>query len=203
VRGVTDEQERKRPSFWLLRLLVILGGLYGIGFGLFVLRVPMAVAEPGASVERVDGIVALTGDDSRLAPAVALLERGRGDRLLITGVNPQTKKDELRVLLDGGTAFDCCADLGFEATDTRGNAIEAARWARTHSYTSLILVTSNAHMPRSLLEFSAQMPEVKLVPYAVDYLQADLGWLQRLARLNDEYAKFLASSARIALFERG
>jgi uncharacterized SAM-binding protein YcdF (DUF218 family) len=57
-------------------------------------------------------------------------------------------------------------------------------------------------MPRSLLEFSAQMPEVTLVPYAVDSLQSELGWLPRLVRLNNEYAKFLASSARISLLER-
>jgi uncharacterized SAM-binding protein YcdF (DUF218 family) len=198
---VTDEQH-KRPSFWLLRLLVILGVMYGAGFGLFLLRVPKA-APANAAVERADGIVALTGDDARLVPAVELLEAGAGRRLLITGVNPQTKKSELKVLLEGGANFDCCADLGFEATDTRGNAIEAAAWARMHQYKSVILITSNAHMPRSLLEFSAAMPEVRLVPYAVESLQADLGWLPRLVRLNDEYAKFLASSARIALFERG
>jgi len=198
---VTDAHER-RPSFWFLRLLVILGVMYGVGFGLFLLRVPAAAAS-NAPVAPADGIVALTGADSRLIPAVTLLEAGVGQRLLITGVNPQTKKSELRALLGGKSRFDCCADLGFDATDTRGNAREAAEWVRTNNYDSVILVTSNAHMPRSLLEFSAQMPEVKLIPYAVDSLQADLGWLQRLAQLNGEYAKFLASSLRISLFERG
>ena len=197
---MTDEQQ-KQPSFWLLRLLVIIGAMYGAGFGLFLLRVPDASAA-NAPVARADGIVALTGDDSRLLPAVELLEAGAGQRLLITGVNPQTKKSELKVLLGGGTAFDCCADLGFEATDTRGNAVEAAEWLGLHRYRSLILITSDAHMPRSLLEFSAQMPEVTLVPYAVDSLQSELGWLPRLVRLNNEYAKFLASSARISLLER-
>ena len=165
----------------------------------------MRVPAPAAveTVNLADGIVALTGREARLVPAVALLERGVGHRLLITGVNPATKKSELKLLLKGGTAFDCCADLGFEATDTRGNAREGAEWVRMHGYKSVILVTSNAHMPRSLLEFSARLPEVTLVPYAVDALQPQLGLLQRVARLNIEYAKFLASSARISLFERG
>ena len=46
--------------------------------------------------------------------------------------------------------FDCCADLGFMAADTHGNAQETADWARAHRYKSLIVVTANYHMPRSL-----------------------------------------------------
>jgi uncharacterized SAM-binding protein YcdF (DUF218 family) len=195
---VTDpDKPRKEPSFWMLRLAVVLGLLYGLGFGLFVLRVTIA-EHP---VERADAIVALTGGGGRLGPAVALLERGTGGRLLITGVNPQTRKSELKVLLRGGTAFDCCADLGFEAADTRGNAEEAAAWVNGHGYRSVILVTSNDHMPRSLLEFSAHLPGVKLLPYAVSPVLTDVPLLRRLQRLHSEYAKFLASSVRINLLE--
>jgi uncharacterized SAM-binding protein YcdF (DUF218 family) len=175
----------------------VLGLLYGLGFGLFVLRVPTA-EHP---VEHADAIVALTGGGGRLGPAVALLEGGTASRLLITGVNPQTKKSELKVLLHGGTAFDCCADLGFQAADTRGNAAEAAEWVRARGYRSLILVTSNDHMPRSLLEFSAQLPGVTLMPYAVAPLQPNLPLLRRVQRLHEEYAKFLASSVRINVIE--
>jgi uncharacterized SAM-binding protein YcdF (DUF218 family) len=189
------DQQRNEPSFWMLRLAVVLGLLYGLGFALFVLRVPTA-EHP---VEHADAIVALTGGGGRLGPAVDLLERGTGSRLLITGVNPQTKKSELKVLLHGGTAFDCCADLGFEAADTRGNAEEAAAWVNARGYRSLILVTSNDHMPRSLLEFSAHLPGVKLLPYAVGPVQTNVPLLRRVQRLHTEYAKFLASSVRINL----
>jgi uncharacterized SAM-binding protein YcdF (DUF218 family) len=195
---VTAGPEKRTPSFWMLRLGVVLGLLYALGFGLFVLRVPPAY-QPDQPVRGADGIVALTGGGGRLGPAVALLEKGVAQRLLITGVNPQTKKRELKVLLSGGTAFDCCADLGFEAADTHGNAKEAAKWTRARGYHRLIVVTSNDHMPRSLLEFSAQLPGVQLIPYAVSALQADMPLQTRLHRLNDEYAKFLASSLRIAL----
>ena len=195
---MTADQQKRTPSFWMLRLAVVLGLLYALGFGLFVLRVPPAY-QPDQPVQRADAIVALTGGGGRLGPAVALLEKGVAQRLLITGVNPQTKKRELKVLLNGGQAFDCCADLGFEAADTRGNAKEAAKWTRARGYRRLIVVTSNDHMPRSLLEFSAQLPGVQLMPYAVSALQADMPLQTRLHRLNDEYAKFLASSLRIAL----
>ena len=106
--------------------------------------------------------MALTGEGGRLAPAVLLLEHGGGKRLLITGVNKATTKRSLKTLLqDAGAAFDCCADLGFAAADTRGNAEEAAQWARQHNYRSLIVVTTSYHMPRSLAEFGAQMPDVE------------------------------------------
>jgi uncharacterized SAM-binding protein YcdF (DUF218 family) len=150
---------------------------------------------------KADAIVALTGQGGRLAPAVTLLEKGDGQRLLITGVNRLLSKRSLKTLLHGGQAFDCCADLGFAALDTRGNAAETARWVRAHHYGSLIVVTANYHMPRSLVEFGAQMPDVKLVPYpvAADPLNM-LSW-GNAKRLHGEYFKYLASVVRVSVVD--
>jgi uncharacterized SAM-binding protein YcdF (DUF218 family) len=141
--------------------------------------------------------VALTGEGGRLMPAMDLLANGFGKRLLITGVNPQTSKAQLRKVLRGGALFDCCVDLGFEALDTRGNAEETAEWARSHGYESLIIVTADYHMPRSLIEFSSEMPEVKLIPYPVRDLPKTLTF-PAARRLSGEYLKYLASSVRAA-----
>jgi uncharacterized SAM-binding protein YcdF (DUF218 family) len=169
-----------------------------MGFALFVMNLPPPAADPPAAT--ADAIVALTGEGGRLAPAVLLLEHGGGKRLLITGVNKATSKRSLKTLLqDAGEAFDCCADLGFAAADTRGNAAEAAAWARKHDYRSLIVVTTSYHMPRSLAEFGAQMPNVKLVPFPVPAEGRSPSPLQTFRRLHSEYAKFLASSARITV----
>jgi uncharacterized SAM-binding protein YcdF (DUF218 family) len=124
-----------------------------------------------------------------------LLEKGLGHRLLITGVNPATSKSDLKTLLHGGKLFECCVDLGFTALDTRGNAEETANWAHTHGYTSLIIVTADYHMPRSLVEFGSQMPGVKLIPYPVPDAANTLT-LQTLRRLGGEYLKYVASSIR-------
>jgi uncharacterized SAM-binding protein YcdF (DUF218 family) len=169
---------------------------YCVGFALFVLNLPRPAID---SASKADGIVALTGEGGRLGPAVLLLEQGGGKRLLITGVNKATSKRNLKTLLqDAGAAFDCCADLGFAAADTRGNAEEAAQWAREHNYRSLIVVTTSYHMPRSLAEFGAQMPDVKLVPFPVPAEERNPAAWQTFRRLHGEYAKFLASVARIA-----
>ena len=184
-----------RRGGFLFSALVWLFVCYALGFTIFVVALPRPALEPAG---KADAIVALTGEGGRLAPAVLLLEHGGGKRLLITGVNKATSKRSLKSLLqDAGSNFDCCADLGFAAADTRGNAEEAAQWARQHNYSSLIVVTTSYHMPRSLAEFGAQMPDVKLVPFPVPSEERDPPAWQTFRRLHSEYVKFLASLARI------
>lgn len=193
----TQKAARARPGGFVLSALVWIFIVYASGFALFVVALPRPVSEPGSTA---DAIVALTGEGGRLEPAVMLLEHGGGKRLLITGVNKATSKRNLKSLLqEAGNAFDCCADLGFAAADTRGNAEEAAQWAREHNYRSLIVVTTSYHMPRSLAEFNAQMPEVKLVPFPVPSEERNPPPWQTFRRLHGEYAKFLASLARIGI----
>jgi uncharacterized SAM-binding protein YcdF (DUF218 family) len=188
---------RKRLPWLRLLLLAFAVVLlaYGIGFAFFLANLPA----PYEGAAKADAIVALTGQGGRLAPAVSLLEKGDGQRLLITGVNRLTSKRDLKAVLHGGDAFDCCVDLGFAALDTRGNAQEAARWVRANHYQSLIVVTADYHMPRSLIEFSAQMPEVRMVPYPVAFDgPRPMSW-DAIKRLNGEYVKYVASLVRAAV----
>lgn len=166
---------------------------YAIGFIAFAENLPLRPPH----LNQPDAIVALTGGGARLNAAVALFEHGVGKRLLISGVNSTTTKDELRTLAHGGRRFDCCVDLGFAAANTHGNAAEAARWARHHHYRRLVIVTASYHMPRSLAEFSAEMPGITLEPWPVEPDGIDLRQWWRdphtLKLLQTEYAKYLAS----------
>ncbi|MBV9991095.1 MAG: YdcF family protein [Alphaproteobacteria bacterium] len=181
------------------KVIAVLVVLYLAGFVIFVTMLPA----PKASAAPAQGIVALTGGDERLSAAVNLLETNHGQRLLISGVHPKTTKQELKLLSHGGPRFDCCADLGYAAENTRGNAQEAADWARAHRFNSLIVVTASYHMPRSLTEFQAAMPGVKLEPYPVQPVDIDLaGWwhdFRALRVLQGEYAKYVASTVRNAV----
>lgn len=181
------------------KILLGLFAVYIAGFIVFVTNLPA----PGATPKRAQGIVALTGGDERLSAAVNLLETGGGERLLISGVHPKTTKDELKALAHGGKRFDCCADLGYSAENTRGNAQEAAAWAREHRFKRLIVVTASYHMPRSLTEFEAAMPGVVLEPYAVEPADIDLkGWwhdTRALRVLLSEYTKYIFSTLRNAV----
>lgn len=193
---------RKREGASFSRTLLVLFALYLAGFAFYVFSLPKVSAAAPPPDTHADAIVALTGGDGRLETAVALLENGVGKRLLITGVHPDTKKEDLKARLHGGARFDCCVDLGFNATDTRGNAQEAALWAHQNHYHSLLVVTAAYHMPRSLLEFGNEMPDVKLTPYPVEIDAADpsSGWdLKTLRILNGEYVKYAASLARVTI----
>ena len=175
-------------------IIFLVLAVYMAGFLVFLARLPIAPAHPHA-----DAIVALTGGDARLDTAVALLEKGAGKRLLISGVDPDTEKETLRRMSNGGPRFDCCADLGYAAEDTRGNADEAAEWSHEHNFKSLIVVTARYHMPRALLEFSHVMPGITLIAYPVETGSVDLtGWWRHrdtAVLLQREYIKYLASLA--------
>jgi len=178
-------------GFFLAVLLIVLA--YVLGFVAFVSLLPRFPAD----LRGADGVVVLTGGETRLDRAVALFEHGVGKRLLISGVDQTTTKEALKSLVHGGPRFTCCADLGYAAEDTRGNALETADWARTHDFHHLIIVTARYHMPRALQEFSTAMPEVQLIPYPVEQEHINLvHWWDRprtIFLLHREYLKFLAS----------
>lgn len=152
---------------------------------------------------RSDGIVVLTGGTERIADGAKLMVEGFGRRMLISGVNARTTADDLaRLHLDLRDYSTCCVDLGYQALNTRGNAMEAERWAGKHDLRSLIIVTSDYHMPRTIAEFRAAMPGVRLSPHAVvpDRRVGQRWWqdLTTVRLLGTEYLKYLLVTARIA-----
>jgi len=165
-----------------------------IGFALFATHVSRLAtpANPGAA----DAIIVLTGGQARIDAAVDLLKSGKGQRLLISGVNPTTTLKSLQSATGGdATLFSCCVDIDYAALDTIGNAEESAKWVRGHSYGRVILVTNNYHMPRSLLEIQRLLDAEELTPYPVVNSNIDNGaWMTRpeaLRVLFTEYGKYL------------
>lgn len=173
--------------------------------GLFAFAERVRSLAPAPEPERADAIVALTGPSAeRVNAAIRLLEQDKGERVLISGVNPEVRRQELRELTPGSNRlFNCCVDLGFEAETTTGNAAEIAAWARSKGYDSLIVVTSDYHMPRSLMEIRSAAPGVELTPYAVETPSLDNSRWWRAAvtarRMTLEYMKYLAVMVRVTL----
>jgi uncharacterized SAM-binding protein YcdF (DUF218 family) len=174
------------------------GALGFVVFAANVMRIPVSAHSKG------DAIVVLTGGQSRIKEGARLLKDGYGARLLISGVNTRTSQSDLIRIsgLDTKT-FDCCVDLGYTALNTIGNASETQAWANSQRYRSLIVVTSNYHMPRTLVELSRTLPDVRLIPHTVtpDTFDTEAWWLSPVTMRNllTEYVKFLPSAARFAL----
>lgn len=224
-------QARRNRSFafgWVSRLilLLMLGAMGALTAGYFVFQNRIGVhagssrliseraellttgKEFPTALVRTDrvGIVVLTGDSARIAAGLKLLEQGVSDRVLISGVHKRTSRRALlRVANYTGVSLPCCLDIGHTARDTRGNAKETAQWAKTHGYGKLVVVTSDYHMPRSLLEFSSAMPHVELIPAvansahtagAISDRHHEAAWLRLSVK---EYCKFLAAYGRILI----
>ena len=183
-----------------MTLIAVVALMWLVGLFAFAERVRGLTPPPEPA--RADAIVALTGPSAeRVNAAIRLLEQDKGRRVLISGVNREVRRKELRALTPGSNKlFNCCVDLGFEAENTVGNAQEIAAWARSKHYDSLIVVTSDYHMPRSLLEIRGAAPGVKLTPYAVSTPSLDNSRWWRAAvtarRMTLEYVKYLAVLGR-------
>ena len=190
----------RRLGMWTVVFCVGVAVLAGVGFLWFIWRVP---ADEVALDRNADGIVALTGGASRIADAIELLALGRGKRLLISGVNRATSSKEIsRLNPEFERWVRCCVDFD-RSLNTLGNAVETRRWAESRGFRSLIVVTSNYHMPRALAELSHQLPGVALVPFPVvtDRQRADPWWAGgATARLMlTEYAKYVFAKLRMGL----
>ena len=128
--------------------------------------------------------------------------------MLISGVSRHVTRGELQTITGASKpVYDCCVDLGFEANNTLGNALETADWARSKGYTTLILVTADYHMPRARLELKSAMPEAQIIAYPVATPEVSAaGWWKTglgAQRMILEYSKYLAVLARETLLGLG
>ena len=163
--------------------------LYALGYALFVVLLP---AE--ADDRRTDAIVVLTGGAKRLERGLDLLERGRAERMLISGVERTVRPVELAERYQADEAlFDCCVDLGRESVDTRSNADETGRWLGRHKFRTVRLVTTDWHMPRARFELSRRIgDDVELIGDAVSSNPS-------FRQLFTEYNKYLLRHAAVVV----
>jgi uncharacterized SAM-binding protein YcdF (DUF218 family) len=205
--GGTGPRPGRGRGLWRVVLLALSLLVVALGFGLiadftrFVLaledREPLAV--PSA-----DGIVALTGGAERISDAISLLAEGRARRLLITGVNQSTSDVALSAAApERRDLLACCIDLDRNALNTVGNALEAARWVGANHFRSIIVVTSNYHMPRSLMELRRVLPETEIIAYPVTApgVRLDRWWqdASTIRVLLYEYAKYTGALLRLRI----
>ncbi len=195
--GSRVEYDLKRYRHVVRRVAFVAAGLsflaLGVGLHDFLQRVP----GPRVINAGIDAVVVLTGGHGRVGAGYRLLEAHPEARLLISGVGAGVRTADLVVPPD----ILSRVDLGRTATDTVGNAVESRRWARAHRFTRVVLVTSDLHLPRSLLLFGYLAPEIKVVPYPVPGPGSSSGGrsFSWYAAALTEYSKFLVTQVALTL----
>lgn len=155
---------------WRLSMMIAVA-LWLAGAAWFYFSVPAPADAPAET--RTDAIVVLTGGMGRVEQGIELLKADRAKMLLISGVDKDVKPAEMVAEYGIDTHHPVLADgisrmvLDYGPRDTVGNASETAKWMRENGLNSLQLVTSNYHMPRSLMEFRHAMPDAQIVPSPV------------------------------------
>jgi uncharacterized SAM-binding protein YcdF (DUF218 family) len=188
--------------------LIVLAVIWASGFLAFVARVERST--PPRDPGRAQGVVALTGAGSneRIGAAMELLENGRAQRMLVSGVSREASREDIRMVSRAARRlYDCCVDLGFSAANTVGNARETQDWARAMRFDSLIVVTADYHMPRAMLELRGAMPEARLIAYPVRTSVVNPArWWRTTGGVRlmvGEYSKYLAILGREAVLSLG
>jgi uncharacterized SAM-binding protein YcdF (DUF218 family) len=205
----TGAAEGARPRHWFLRgigwVTIAIGVsvpfVLAVGFLWFAWRLPTGEV---SLARNADGIVVLTGGASRISDAIELLAASRGQRLLISGANRSTTAEEISRLNPEFVRWvRCCVEFD-RSLNTLGNAVEIRRWAKRRGFRSLIVVTSNYHMPRAMAEIGHQLPDATLVPFPVisERLRAEPWWARAATTklLLSEYLKYIVARLRIRLY---
>jgi uncharacterized SAM-binding protein YcdF (DUF218 family) len=194
----TPSAGRRRGAFGLrlaMFTIVLALALWIAGLFRFIAMIPEQVID---QTTPSDAIVVLTGASGRMSTGLELLARGQARKLFVSGVY---RGVDVATLLEVSKRrpddLSCCIEVGHAADNTIGNATETAAWIEQQGYSSLRLVTSNWHMPRSLLEFREAMPDIRLIPHPVFHPEVKLdrwwAWPGTAGLIFREYNKFLAA----------
>lgn len=192
---------RRPRARFMAGVAAVLVSVWAAGLARFAALMPERVAD---ETSRTDAIVVLTGGSGRLEAGLDLLARGRAEKLFVSGVYQGIDVQRLlQIARRGRDGIESRIAVG-TAANTRGNALETAEWMRKEKFRSLRLVTGAYHMPRSLLEFGAAMPEVSAIPHPVfpEHVKADWwAWPGTLFLIAGEYNKTLFVWTRHRLME--
>jgi len=195
-------------SFSQRRVLALFGLaalLWLLGFLLFVMNIETLTEPPLTSDDaNTDALVVLTGGSERLSTGLVLLETHHAKKLFISGVHQGFSIEHVLNAQNVDPALrSCCIILGYSAESTWGNAEETRLWMTLEHYQSLRLVTANYHMPRSLLIFHKEMPDLVIKPYPIkpDSVHLDKWWQHSgtATLLVTEYVKYIFAFLRVEL----
>lgn len=115
-------------------------------------------------VPKCDYIAVLTGDKGRISLALYAIKSAKPKGIFVSGVYEKTTLNDI---LANEQSLGVYIILGKRARNTEENAAEICEWASNSGVHSLVLVTSDYHMIRSLTEIEYSDPTLEVIPVTV------------------------------------
>lgn len=187
----------------VLSIIMVAAMLWSAALVWFVHRMPNETVP--VSVQ-TDAIIVLTGGQGRVEHGLDMVAGGAAPVLFISGVGPRVTMMEM---LDAHARPETRAQIlmrqpeivfDYLAESTRSNADQAGEFIRRREIHSIRLITAQYHMPRSILEFRAIMPDVTIIPDPVfpEEFRRDQWWQHENTRrlVFSEFYKYFVALAR-------
>lgn len=174
-------------TFWVLGLAIFVHGL---------------PSQPAPASVKTDAIIVLTGGNARVERGFEMLAQGAAPILLISGVGKHVTLQEMLLQHANASTRKAISERGADivldhvALTTRTNAREVAQFVRERKFKSIRLITAHYHMPRSMAEMQAALPDVEIVadPVFPAGFRRDQWWRHKNSRelVLSEFHKSLA-----------
>ncbi len=177
---------------------VVLLTLWVGGYFMFLSNI---ISKKTPAIENKAGaIIVLTGGNNRIKTGLELFASSRlSNNLFISGVHASVKEEDIiSMWVSDKKLPDCCITLGYKASTTFENAQETKEWLDNKNIKTLVLVTSNYHINRAMLEFENIIEDITIIAYPVKEKRSliDINfWKISFS----EYNKFLIRYALIGL----
>lgn len=144
--------------------------LFTFWLGGFVWFIDQMNVKTNVIDHKYDAIIVLTGAKGRIDTGLKLLSESKAEHLFISGVGQDVSLKDLGKYIDSLSEneiknLEHKITLGHAATSTEENAIESMQWVKSNDYKSIILVTSDYHMLRSLFLFERYLLNTEIIPF--------------------------------------
>ena len=151
------------------------------------------------TIKSIDSIVVLTGDKFRISKGMEILSNGIGEKLLLSGVNKNIKLTNIKNEFPKyKNFFDCCVEIENISSNTFENSRETFLWLEKNKYNSVLIVSSDYHIPRAKLEFGKFLNSKNTYYHPVKS-NNNLMAIGKIKKLFLEYVKYMRTYISLAV----
>lgn len=197
--GRNNPQRRKggkKKNSRKLKILVVFGGVlpcFALIAAIFSFVIQIRESHRHVN-EKLDAIVVFSGAPERITAASYLINSQIAPSIFFAGQD-NTKELESLILK---SKLSCCIQYESSTKNTVEDAKVIGDWVKAKSLHSLVLVTTDYHVPRAMIELRRELPNARIRPFGVTTSEFNLGMVWHrsdMARIFlSQFIKFVVSS---------